>query len=141
MDWKKEIQTGPLAEVLAPFVTKGDDVTVVALLNEKTIDSFGTISGIQLLKWAAKTGMLSKVHDVSQDTGSSMRGSALALLSLINVGNDIALDPKQAGDMELLDGWIEKDALLALSTIKISRAEEAMGRDVTLDDVARTRGK
>ena len=52
--------------------------------------------------------MLPKVHDVSQDTGSSMRGSALALLSLINVGNDIALDPKQAGDMELLEGWFDQ---------------------------------
>lgn len=144
MDWKTEIETGPLAATLAPYVTAGDDGTVAALLNAKTIDAIRSVGRTVFVRWAAKTGMRATIQDVAEDTASPLRSSALALLDIIQGGGESGVNFADADNISMLSAWVaynkltqvHKDELLALATIKISRAEVAMGRDATIFDVS-----
>lgn len=148
MDWKTEIQTGPLAIALAPFVEAGDDATVVAMLNDKTIDTLRSVSRMQFIQWAAKTGMRATIQDVSvlpaNDPAAPLRSVALALLDVVKGGGADGINFANPDNVTALNAWVtfeklsvpHRDALLALATVKISRAEASMGRDATVFDVA-----
>lgn len=144
MDWKTEIQTGPLATELAPHVTAGNDGAVVALLNAKTIDAVRSVGRHVFVRWAAKSGMRATMQDVSADTTSPLRSSALALLDIIQGGGDSGIDFADADNISMLAAWValskltqaHSDELLALATIKISRAEQFSGREATIYDIA-----
>lgn len=144
MDWKTEIETGPLAADLAPHVAAGDDGAVVALLNAKTIDAVRSVSRPVFVRWAAKAGMRAVIQDVASVVDDPLRSSALALLDIIQGGGDSGLDFTNADNLEMLDVWVafgkltqqNKDGLLALATVKISRSEQVAGRDATIYDVA-----
>ena len=150
MDWKTEIETGPLAPELAPFVAAGNDGQVAALLNAKTIDAVRSVNRSVFRAWAAKSGMRSAIQDISVDMASPLRDSALSLLDMMQGGNtDDVINLADADLLAMLNGWValnklkpaHRDALVALATIKISRAEVSMGRDASIEDVARIRGK
>ena len=148
MDWKTEIQTGPMAAELAPFVAAGDDGAVVALLNAKTIDAVRSVGRTLFVRWAAKTGMRATIQDVSIEASSLLRSSALALLDIIQGGGDTGVNFAEPDNVTMLSSWVfynklapaHRDELLALATVKISRAEQVAGRDVSIEDVARIRG-
>ena len=143
MDWKTEILMGPMAAELAPFVAAGDDGTVAALLNAKTIDAVRSVGRTLFVRWAAKTGMRATIQDVSVDAASPLRSSALALLDIIQGGGDNGINFAEADNITMLSAWVSmgkltpanRDALLALATIKISRAE-VLGGTITHIDVA-----
>lgn len=145
MDWKQEIQAGSLAEALAPHIKAGDDDAVKELLNAKTIDAVGSVNRVPFIKWAASNGMRAVIHDVSVDIASPLRSSALALLDIIQGGGDMdSIDFSDTNNIDMLDAWVslgkltelQRDQLLALATVKISRAELVMGREATVFDVA-----
>lgn len=145
MDLKTEIETGPLAAELAPHVAAGDDGAVVALLNAKTIDAVRSVGRHVFVRWAAKSGMRATIQDVAANAASPLRSSALALLDIIQGGGDSGIDFSDNDNIEMLGAWValneltqaHSDELLALATIKISRAEASMGRDATENDVVR----
>lgn len=149
MDWKQEIQTGPLSAVLAPYYAAGDDPTVITMLNAKTIDKVQSVTRKAFIKWAAKTGMRATIQDVSIIASDPLRSSALALLDVIQGGGTDGIDFSDADNVSMLAGWVamgrltdtQRSELLALATNKISQAELAMGRDATIDDISRTRGE
>lgn len=150
MDWKKEILTGPLADTVAPFVADGNDGGVVATLNAKTVDTIGNIDGESFRGWAAKTGIRADIEDIAQDKSNRiLRSIALTLIDIMRGGRDKGIDFANPDNKEMLNLWLSEgkitspqyDELMALATVKISRAEQVFGREVTIEDVARIRGK
>lgn len=149
MDWKNEIQTGPLAATLATPFAKGDDGTVAGLLNAKTVSVVRSISRHTFVKWAAKSGMRAIIQDEAANAASPLRSSALALLDIIQGGGTEGIDFSDVDNSNMLAAWVafgklspvHRDELLALATILISRAEEASGQDATIADVSKTRGE
>lgn len=150
--WKDEIQYGALSETIAPYFAAGDDYTVTQILNEKTIDVIRTIDRRTFVGWCASTGMRAVIQDVSVDTSSpsaSLRSSALAMLDIILGGGTDGINFTDPDNITMLDYWVyfgklsapNKEALLTLATIKISRAEFVMGRDATINDVSAIRGQ
>ena len=75
MDWKTEIETGPLAAELAPFVAAGSDGQVAAILNDKTIDAVRSVNRSVFRTWAAKSGMRSAIQDISVDIAISSKAA------------------------------------------------------------------
>src|SRR5680860_1715358 len=92
IDWKTEIETGPLAADLAPYVSAGDDGKVVELLNAKTIDFVQSVTRLQFIQWATKTGMRSEIQDVSTTSGHPLRSTALAMLDITQGGGDYGIN-------------------------------------------------
>lgn len=142
--WKDEIQSGPLSATLAPYVAAGDDATIAALLNAKTINAVRSVSRQVFVRWAAKTGIRAVIQDVSVIANDPLRSSALALLDIIQGGGTDGIDFSDADNIAMLAGWValdrltnaQRSELLALATIKISQAEYVMGLDATVIDVA-----
>lgn len=147
--WSYQILEGPLSSALASYVSAGDDVTVLSILNEKTIDVVRDVDRRTFVNWCAATGMRAVIQDVSADTESPLRSSALAMLDIILGGGNEGINFADPSNVTMLDAWVyynklttpNRTALLALATKQISQAELIMGRDATLQDVAAIRGE
>lgn len=147
MGWTEEIQAGPLAASLAPFVEAGDMEQVRDMLNAKTIDVVRSVDGLVFLGWAAYVGILSKIYDFSVEINHPLRNSSLALLLLINRGGKDSLDLYKNQNLDMLAGWVSlgeltaphRDELIALATMKISRVEQVSGdgASISLNEVVR----
>jgi hypothetical protein len=138
-----ELQTGPLAAELAPFIASGDDGAIHAVLHRKDIAVNGTVAVNDFAIWAASTGLRAAIQDHAANAESPLRSIALTLLDLLQGNLAPALDFGNATNVALLSAWVtagalttqQRDELLALSAKSISRAEQA-GLTVTVTDIA-----
>lgn len=126
-----EIQTGPLADALAPHVAVRHDAMVAKLLNEPTIPVLGHVTRADFVIWAA-AGPRASIEDIAATSGHPLRASALTLLDFVRGASD-TLDLGHASVASLFDAWAamgaitaeQKAALEALGTRMIGRAEQA----------------
>jgi hypothetical protein len=145
MDWKTEIETGPLAAELAPFVAAGNDGQVAAILNDKTRG--GTRLQYRLL---SARGILADYADgpmaaaamLDKLEAASVSVSAIkwVMTFLKSDGIDIGHPATQGMIDQLAAGGVltttEATNLKALGIVPASRAE-VLGATITHIDVAK----
>ena len=126
-----EIQSGPLAEELAPHVAIRHDAMVAKLLNDPLYVVLGPVSRELFVIWAA-AGPRASIEDIAADQGNPLRASALTLLDFMR-GAAPALDLGHPSVAGLFDAWVvagaitveQKAALEVLAVRTLSRAEQA----------------
>jgi hypothetical protein len=144
----EEIQTGTLANELAPLVTANDYRGIANALNRKDIVTSGSITVNKFAIWCAETGMRAAINDQASTPASPLRSIALTLLDLLQ-GNltPASLDLSIAQNVDMLHAWVlaglltneQEQQLIVLSQTLISRAEQ-IGLTVDANLVAQALG-
>lgn len=146
MTLRDEILTGPLAATLAPFVANGSDNKIAAELNLPRYTVARPVSRIALLKWAVKYGLLAKLRDAMPAAAGTVtqRSAAEAALILITGTFTEDIDFTDAAIAALFAaletaGIVSPTAAAGRPAVskQISRAEQALGANVSDADVAR----
>lgn len=140
---RDEIETGPLAESLAPLVSAGNDGAIAALLNADYATETGSISRAMFAIWAAQTGMRSAIRDHALNINSPLRSIAITLEDFLGGAAD-SLDFAMSENQTMLAAWVsvggctqeQADSLLALCQKAVSRAWQALGETVTIEQIA-----
>lgn len=141
---RDEIETGPLAESLAPLVLAGNDGAIAALLNTDYATETGSISRAMFAVWAAQTGMRSAIRDHALNVNSPLRAIAITLEDFLGGAAD-SLDFAMSENQAMLAAWVsvggctqeQADSLLALCQKTVSRARQVFGESVSDLDVRR----
>ena len=148
---RTELQTDPAALGYAPLVAAGSDGAVADLLNRANRSGRRPVSVRDLLRWAAKTGVLADIVGASQSAvmPKGARAVALAALKLLERLDTLDLDDLDIRAM--LDALVaagvmtavQRDDLLTLGNATVSRAEQLFGLGAIVDhlDVARALGR
>lgn len=140
---RQELKNDPL-NVGYPGMT---DAEVEASLLAKDRHVVVGVTRDKFAIWAAKTGVRSTIEDVSLDTQDPLRASALTLLDFIRGGVSTTLELTNADNLQMLGAWVamgkiteaQKDELIALGTVTMSRAEE-LGLSVAASAIRDARG-
>lgn len=138
-----ELTTGPLAAELAPLVAADDAAGIVAILNGPR---YPTITGLyrnDFAAYAASTGLRAAISDHASNAASPLRSVALGLLDFLAASDNRWLGLSGAGSQAMLQAWVaagaitaaQRDAINALATQSIGRAQIVFGRLVTEHDV------
>lgn len=138
-----EITSGPLAASLADFLTTGNDGAIAAVLNADYATETGAISRAMFAIWAAQTGMRSAIRDHALNTESPLRAIAISLEDFLGGASD-TLDFAKPENQAMLAAWVaaggctqaQADSLIALCQKPVSRAYQAFGEPVTVQQIA-----
>ena len=146
-DLKAEIETGPLAAELAPFVAAGNDVAVAEILNSKRgetkLHSRMVSSRAVLGEYPDGPMAGAAVLDKLEAAATSISAVKWVMSHLKADGIDIG-SPATQGMLDQLatTGVItadEAEKLKVLGRVAASRAEVVFGRLVSINDVSETR--
>lgn len=141
MKLRDELLNDPLGR---DYADKGD-VACAESLAEKNRAVVGSVSRPDFVIWAA-AGPRAVIEDTALNPDSPFRASALALRDFVS-GNSESLDLSNAGVRALLFAWTanglitpaQHDALVALATHTVSRAEELGLTDASANAVLEAR--
>lgn len=142
MSLKSEIETGPLADEIAPFLAAGNLDAVLGVLNDsERYTKKQRIPRNVLAGWMASNGVRARLEDYSTDPNHALRSLSLAMLDVVRGGAAEGFDVERYEDaidyFESQGGLnsTEKAELLALADVPASRAEILFGRQITLPDL------
>lgn len=138
-----EIQTGPLSAPLAEHFAAGNDGAIAEALNAPYTTITGAINRAMFAIWAAQTGMRSAIRDHALNTESPLRSIAISLEDFLG-GASETLDFAKSENQAMLAAWVtaggctqeQADSLLALCQKPVSRAQQAFGETVTIEQIA-----
>ena len=125
---------------------ENNDVTLAVINNPiPSITKPRSIPRADLLKWAAKNGVLLALKNAS-NTESPVQGVAFAALLMLQGSVDM-FDMTDADNVAMVDALTaasvitidQKASLLELATMPASRAEQIFGRLVTLVEIEQAR--
>lgn len=141
---RAELETGPLAEALAPLLASGDDEAIAHQLNAPCATIPGAISRSLFAIWAAQTGMRAVIRDHAQNPVSPLRSIAITLEDFLAGASD-SLDFSKPQNQAMLAAWVaaggctqeQADDLLTQSAHPVSRAQQVFGCSVTPLDIRR----
>ena len=139
---KSEIETGPLAETLAPLVVAGNDGGIADALNAKTIKVKGSVTTHDIRQYLMLCDLLIPIESTPTPTCIATK-RAMEVFPVFDLSNPMILGKFT----QILDGLVaealipdfnevHKDTILGLADVKISRAEQVFGQTVTVTDVA-----
>lgn len=147
----EDLQAELAEEVYAADIAAKNDAAILAKLNAKTIDKYGELTLGAFSVWMTFTGVRARIKDMAVNfthadapTQAQLRNLALDILDIEKNPHMSVLDFADATTLSLLDTLVavgtiqesEKTILLNKSIIKISRAQELFGVDVTLSDIS-----
>jgi|SRR3569623_393415 len=131
MDLTSYLKSDPDGLGLAALIAADNDVGVYEAITAKTTTKVDGVTRADFAIWAAGTGVRSTIQDLSADTNSPLRPSALSLLDFLMGGVAPMLQLDNANNMALIDTWVamgaitaeQKQQLIAMATIPASHAE------------------
>ena len=140
---KTEIQTGPLAAELAPFIAAGNDTAIADALNRRDISAKGSVSSHYIRQYLMLVDLLIAI-EASPAPACVAAKRALEVFPVFGLANPMILG--KFG--QVLDGLVAEDlipdftevhkaTILGLADTLVSRAEIVMGQAVSPNDVAR----
>jgi hypothetical protein len=139
-----EITGGPLAHYCADAVTAGNDGAIADVLNDPTYETAtGSISRALFAIWVAETGMRAAIRDHANNTQSPLRSIAISLEDFLG-GAAETLDLALPANQAMLGAWVsaggctqeQADDLLSRAQTPMSRAMQAFGEPVTIQQIA-----
>lgn len=147
---KTEIQTGPLATELAPFMAAGDDLSVAKILNRQDIASKKNVSLDNLANYLSEQGVLANIADAANDatnTGHAAARKAIATLRLSRELGIKAINMQRPANQTLISNLVsaglmtagQANGVKALADTLSSRAEIVFGQSVSPNDVSEAR--
>ena len=142
---RNELTLDPAGLGYAPLLADGSATQVAALLNEPRYEALGRVAITPLLEWIAVHGIMARLRAAAAGTDAQVASIAEVALMLVSNPNIPALDLSRPRVQEMLAalataGVIPQDAhdeLLALGTVRESRAQQLGLGTVTADDVSR----
>lgn len=147
---KTEINTGPLAAELAPFVAAGDDLTVARILNRQDIANKKSVPLDALANYLSEQGILANIADAASDGANLGHAAARKAVATLRLSRELgirAINMQRASNQGLINNLVsaglmtvgQANGLKALADILASRAEIAFGQSVSPTDVSETR--
>ena len=138
-----ELTTGPLVSQIAPFIESGDDASINALLNQRSITVTGVLSSHDIKQYLSLVGLRLPIID---STAPACREATQALddFDLFALDNPTILAKFSA----ILDGLVaetlvpdftetHKATILYLANKQISRAEQ-LGMTIDITSIAQS---
>ena len=138
-----ELTTGPLVSQIAPFIESGDDASINALLNQRSITVTGVLSSHDIKQYLSLIGLRLPIMD-STTPACREATQALADFDLFALDNPAILAKFTA----ILDGLVaetlvpdftetHKATILYLANKQISRAEQ-LGMTIDITSIAQS---
>jgi len=145
MALRDELTNDPAGLGYAPLVAAGSHNAIAAALNEPRYDALGSVPITPMLEWIAAYGIMARLRAAAAGSDAQIASIAEVALMLVSNPNIPALDLSRPRVQTMLDalmqaGVIPQDAyaeVLALATIRTSRAHQLGLGTVTADDVSR----
>lgn len=115
---------------------------ILAALNAPAFDAYGRVERADFAVWCGATGLRAVLEDLAA-TANPLRSAALAALDLVRGAVAGSIDFALDGNQQMLAAFVaqgavtqeQADALLAMSTTKVSRAHQILGREATQADI------
>lgn len=137
-----EIQNGPLAAELLPYVQEGNHTAIANIFNRKDITADGKVSAHDIQQYLMLMDLLLPIETSSADS-CKVATRALTLFPTFDTSNPLI----KAKLIQVLSGLVaetlipdftedHKTVILSLALINISRAEQLGIYPVTHSDVA-----
>lgn len=143
---KSEIQTGPLAGELAPFVLSGNDAEISRRLNDPRFSKNQRVSLRDIVRYLLDQGVWLAIVDKSTDVAASpSKSSARMFTEIQKMGFVESLDMSKPSAQGMLDALIagsvltaaHKTAITNMGIVPASRADIAFGSAVTHEQVGK----
>jgi hypothetical protein len=140
-----ELSKDPQALGYAPLLAAGSANGVADLLNAPRYDALGKVGITPLLEWIAAYGVMARLRAAATGENAQVASIAEVALMLVSNPNIPALDLSRPRVQQMLGaltqaGVIPQEAhaeLLALATVRVSRAQQLGFGTVTADDISR----
>lgn len=146
---RAEIESGPLAEELAPLVAAGNDAGVAVALNARSRgETLPRPMRLTLFtQFLMSRALLRKIRDAEANTllPATVRDVCYGLLLIVGSGSDREIDPTDVPTVGMIDALVaasvasaeDKSAWLAACRMPASRAESrwGYGTSVTAEQV------
>lgn len=140
-----ELANDPVDLGYAPLLAAGSANQVAALLNEPRYGALGSVPITPLLEWIAAHGVMARLRAAAAGDDAQVASIAEVALMLVSNPNIPALDLSRPRVQTMLAalaqaGVVPQDAhdeLLALATVRVSRAQQLGLGAVAADDVSR----
>lgn len=144
---KTEIQTGPLAAELAPFVAAGNDEKVAAILNRKDIPEKKRVLMSVLVDYLSEQGILANIADVALNAAAAGHAAARKVVATLRLSTELgvtSINMKRAGNQALITDLVttglmtaaQANDVKALANTTFSRAEVAFGEGTYISTTA-----
>lgn len=135
MDWKEEIETGPLAAELAPFLAAANDGEIANILNRKDIPATKNVSTTDLANQLSDIGLLPELADAAVNTAHPQHSIARKVVATLTLAVQLgipSINMSRPGNSSLVvslvtSGFMSVDqanSIKALANTHISRAEQ-----------------
>lgn len=142
-DLLSELQTGPLSASIAPLIASGNDGAIAEVINAPYATAPGAISRSLFAVWVAETGMRGVIRDHALNVNSPLRSIALSIEDFLQ-GAAESLDFSKSANQTMLSAWVaangctqeQADDLLSRAGQSVSRAQQAFGEPVTIQQIA-----
>lgn len=145
---KTEIQTGPLATELAPFVTAGNDGKIAEVLNRRDIPSKKRALMADLVNYLSDQGILANIADAAADTTNVAHAAARKVVATLRLSTELgvtSINMTRAGNQALIGNLVtsglmtnaQANGAKALADTMVSRAEVLWGKSIQVTDVAK----
>ena len=139
---KAEIQTGPLAAELAPYIASGNDTAIADALNRRDITANGHVSSHDIRQYLMLVDLLLAIES-SPAPACIAAKRALEVFPVFDLSNQMIF----VKFSQVLDGLVaeslipdftevHKATILGLASTTVSRAEIVLGQPVSVTDVA-----
>lgn len=136
---KAEIQSGPHAATLAPFVAAGNDAAIAAFLNDPSGPGAGTVTRSTLTQQGLLRAFGPVVVSLASKT-AAIKEKWDRIINLIKYMEEISpADIDSILSLAVTDGLMTAAKVTELKTRTGCRAEVLFGRLVTPTDVSETR--
>lgn len=150
LELKAEIQTGPLAAELAPFVAAGNDLQVAAILNRQDIAGKKRAAMTDLVNYLSDQGILANIADAALDTAATGHAAARKVVATLRLSTELGvtnINMERAGNQALIGNLVsaglmtgaQANGVKALADTLLSRAETLWGRSISANEVSETR--
>lgn len=147
---KTEIQTGPLAAELAPFMSAGDDLSVARILNRQDIANKKLVSLDDLANYLSDQGVLANIADAAVDATNTAHAAARKAVSTLRLSRELgirAINMQRPGNQSLISNLVsaglmttgQANGVKALADTLSSRAEIVFGQFVSPNNVSEAR--
>lgn len=135
IDWKTEIETGPLAAELAQYISTGNDGDIANILNRKDLPTKKRVSTSDLVNHLSDIGLLPELADAAVNTAHAQHAIARKVVATLTLAVQLGvptINMSRSGNAALIVGLVtsgfmttaQADGIKALANTFISRAEQ-----------------
>lgn len=143
---KTEIQTGPLAAELAPFVLSGSDAEIAKRLNRADIAAFKSVVLADVVQYLSDLGVLANIADAAANPADPAHAAARKVVATLRLSTELGvqtLNMRRTSNTALITGLVtaglmtvaQANGLRALADTLLGRGGVLWNETVTHEQV------